>query len=132
MSTRAVGFAGAADVGSAAGGAAAGASGAGGRPPGPVSGVDTPPCAAFAPGAPHTALRGSVPGATPGSAVGAGGDALGGDPEPAGGGGADGPGCCAGASRVVEASMASEATIVARMRARSAPRVVVFVGWCAM
>jgi hypothetical protein len=78
MSTRAACFAGGGGAASAAGGAG-GASGAGGRPPGPVSGVDTPPCAAFAPGAPHTALRGSVAGDAAGSAAGAGAPEEGGD-----------------------------------------------------
>ena len=46
--------------------------GDGGLPPGPVSGVETPPCAAFGPGTPHTVGLSSAVGSAPGSSVGAG------------------------------------------------------------
>ena len=46
--------------------------GDGGRPPGPVSGVETPPCAALGPGTPHTVGLSSAVGSAPGSSVGAG------------------------------------------------------------
>ena len=46
--------------------------GDGGRPPGPVSGVETPPCAAFGPGTPHTVGFSSAVGSAPGSSVGTG------------------------------------------------------------
>lgn len=46
--------------------------GDGGFPPGPVSGVETPPCAAFGPGTPHTVGFSSAVGSAPGSSVGAG------------------------------------------------------------
>ena len=46
--------------------------GDGGFPPGPVSGVETPPCAAFGPGTPHTVGLSSAVGSAPGSSVGAG------------------------------------------------------------
>ena len=46
--------------------------GDGGLPPGPVSGVETPPCAAFGPGTPHTVGFSSAVGSAPGSSVGTG------------------------------------------------------------
>ena len=46
--------------------------GDGGLPPGPVRGVETPPCAAFGPGTPHTVGLSSAVGSAPGSSVGAG------------------------------------------------------------
>ena len=55
---------------------AAPASGAGGRPPGPLNGVDTPPCAALAPGTPQTPPTVSAGSAVPGSVVGSGAGAA--------------------------------------------------------
>ena len=46
--------------------------GDGGLPPGPVRGVETPPCAALGPGTPHTVGLSAAVGSEPGSSVGAG------------------------------------------------------------